>query len=198
MNSGRILATNTVATGSLPPELGEKRPGFVALVFLATWCGLVAGLLEVGTIVIRKQTYDPNHFYRMSHHFAWLIPVTEVCVFLAAALVGYTLFLVWPGRGRWLVRASYVCTDSLADSLGCLAPDLLFGQVDAGARGSRGPGAASSSGMAGDSSGSSGSPFPASWRLWLSWRHHRGLAIGSSSHARARGRCRRRVRPMYS
>jgi hypothetical protein len=53
----------TGTTGSLAPEDREKRPGFVAMVFLAMWCGLVAGLLEVGTIVISKQTYNPNHFF---------------------------------------------------------------------------------------------------------------------------------------
>ena len=125
MNSGRTLASNIVATGSLPPQLGEKRPGFVALVFLATWCGLVAGLLEVGMIVIRKQTYDPIHFYRMSHHFVWLIPVTEVCVFLAAALVGYALLLVLPGRGRWLA-ARLMCALTLLPTVLVALPRIYF------------------------------------------------------------------------
>jgi hypothetical protein len=81
---------------SLPPDHGEKRPGFVAFVLFASWCGLVAGLLEVGTKVICKQTIDPNQFYEMSRHFVWLIPVTNVCVFLVTGLIGYTLCLAWP------------------------------------------------------------------------------------------------------
>jgi hypothetical protein len=92
----------TGTTGSLPPDRGEKRPGFIAFVLFAAWCGLVAGLLEVGTKVICKQTIDPNQFYAMSRHFVWLIPVPTVCVFLVTGLIGYTLCLAWPGRGRWL------------------------------------------------------------------------------------------------
>jgi arylsulfatase A-like enzyme len=92
----------TGTAGSLPPDRGEKRPGFIAFVLFAAWCGLVAGLLEVGTKVICKQTIDPNQFYAMSRHFVSLIPVTNVCVFLVTGSIGYTLCLAWPGRGRWL------------------------------------------------------------------------------------------------
>ena len=44
---------------------------------LSAWCGLVAGLLEVGAIVLRKQVFGPNHLYNMSRHFVWLIPLVE-------------------------------------------------------------------------------------------------------------------------
>jgi len=54
---------------------------------LSAWCGLVAGLLEVATIVVRKRLFDTNHLYGMSHHFVWLIPTTNVCVFVALGLL---------------------------------------------------------------------------------------------------------------
>ncbi len=89
-------------TGCAAPEAGEKQPRFIAFVLFAAWCGLVAGLLEVGAIVVNRQAIDANHFYGMSRHFVWLIPVTNVCVFLATGLIGYPLCLAWPGRFGWL------------------------------------------------------------------------------------------------
>jgi len=79
-----------------------NRLGFTSLLLLSAWCGLVAGLLEVGTIVLRKQVFDPDHFYNMSRHFVWLIPLTNLGVFLALGLFGCGVILVWPSGGRWL------------------------------------------------------------------------------------------------
>jgi arylsulfatase A-like enzyme len=70
---------------------------------LSIWCGLVAGLLEVGAIIVRKQVFDPNHLYGMSRHFVWLIPVTNLVIFLAFGLLGCVVSWAWPSRGRWLV-----------------------------------------------------------------------------------------------
>ena len=59
-------------------------------------------MLEVSTIVLRKQVFDPDHLYRMSRHFVWLVPVTYLCVFLALGLLAWIVGLAWPRRGRWL------------------------------------------------------------------------------------------------
>jgi arylsulfatase A-like enzyme len=88
--------------GSSTPDLAMKRPGFRSLLLLSASCGLVAGLLEVASIVVRKQVFDSDHLYKMSRHFVWLIPLTNFCVFLALGLVGCGVILVWPSRGRWL------------------------------------------------------------------------------------------------
>ncbi len=85
-------------------ELAASRLGLLSLVILSAWCGLIAGLLEVGAIALRKQTIDPNHMYGMSRHFVWLIPVTNFCVFLAVGLVGCVAGLVARRRARWLLR----------------------------------------------------------------------------------------------
>jgi len=69
---------------------------------LSAWCGLVSGLLEVGTIVVRKRTFDPNHLNEMSRHFVWLIPLTNLCLFLALGIVLILLLLAWPRRVSWL------------------------------------------------------------------------------------------------
>jgi arylsulfatase A-like enzyme len=64
---------------------------------------MVAGLLEAGTLVVRKHTFDPNHLYGMSRHFPWLIPLADLCLFLAAGAIGGIVVLVAPRIGRWLV-----------------------------------------------------------------------------------------------
>jgi arylsulfatase A-like enzyme len=88
--------------GSSNPDLAMNRLGFISLLLLSAWCGLVAGLLEVGAIVLRKQVFGPNHLYNMSRHFVWLIPLSNLCVFLVLGLFGCGVILVWPSRGRWL------------------------------------------------------------------------------------------------
>ena len=82
------------------PETGRRS---FPLLLLSAWCGLVAGLLEVGTIVVRKQVFDSDHLYRMSRHFVWLIPLTNLCIFVALGFLGCGVILLWPSRGRWLV-----------------------------------------------------------------------------------------------
>jgi arylsulfatase A-like enzyme len=69
---------------------------------LSAWCGLVAGLLEVGTIVLRKQVFDSNRLYGMSRHFIWLIPVTNLTVFLAFGIVLCLVVFAWPRPGKWV------------------------------------------------------------------------------------------------
>jgi arylsulfatase A-like enzyme len=100
---GRTALSKAAGTvGSSTPDLASNRLGLVLLLFLSAWCGLIAGLLEVGTIVIRKQAFESDHLYRMSRHFVWLIPLSNLCVFVALGLAGCGVILVWPSRGRWL------------------------------------------------------------------------------------------------
>ena len=93
-----------------------KRPGFLSVLLLLAWCGTVAGLLEVGTILLRKGLFDPDRLYGMSRHFVWLIPVSNLGVFLTLGLLGYGVILVWPLRGRWLL-ARVLCVLTLLPSL---------------------------------------------------------------------------------
>ncbi len=75
---------------------------FISLLLLSCWCGLYAGLLEVVTIVLRKQWFDPDHLYRMPRQFVWLIPLSNLVVFLALGVLGAVLAVVWPHGGRRL------------------------------------------------------------------------------------------------
>jgi arylsulfatase A-like enzyme len=84
-------------------DVGASRPELIPLLFLSAWCGLIAGLLEVGAIVLSKHTVDPNQLYGMSRHFVWLIPLTDLGVFLAVGVMGSIVSLAWPNRGPRLV-----------------------------------------------------------------------------------------------
>jgi arylsulfatase A-like enzyme len=90
------------STGPPNTDSSTTQPAVLSLLFLSAWCGLVAGLLEVGTIVVRKELFDQNHLYGMSRHFVWIIPLTDLGVFLVLGLFGWILGLAWPRRGRWI------------------------------------------------------------------------------------------------
>ena len=79
-------------------DLSANGLGPLALVVFSAWGGLASGLLEVGIRFLRKQTVDLNHFYRMSRHFIWVVPLANLVIFvlLGAAL---SVLAVW-GRSR--------------------------------------------------------------------------------------------------
>ena len=87
MKSGTAVFEEAHAIGSRSPDLVANRPGLFPLLVLSAWCGLVAGLLEVGAIVLRKRMLESDHLYWMSRHFVWLIPSINLAIFLR------------PGRG---------------------------------------------------------------------------------------------------
>ena len=49
---------------------------------LAAWFGLAAGWLEVGTRVLCKSLIGVNRLYLMTRHFVWLVPVSNLLLFL--------------------------------------------------------------------------------------------------------------------
>src|SRR5579872_4588594 len=86
------------------PELPKQRPdrlGPVALLGLAAWCGMIAGLLEVLTVVARWWFFGTNHLLGMSHHFIWLVPLTDLLIILLVGLAGCLVAIVRPAGGRW-------------------------------------------------------------------------------------------------
>ncbi len=66
---------------------------------LSVCCGWLAGLGEVGAILLRKHLVDIDGFYRMSQDFVWLIPVTDLLIFLAIGVPLALLGFAWPARG---------------------------------------------------------------------------------------------------
>jgi arylsulfatase A-like enzyme len=62
----------------------------------------MAGILEVGAILLRKHTVDLNHLYWMSRHFVWLAPLSVLAIFFVLGLAASVL-VAWGGRrARWL------------------------------------------------------------------------------------------------
>ncbi len=59
-------------------------------------------MLEVAAILLRKRLFDADQILKLSHHFVWLIPVANLCIFIALAVIGSAVVLIWPHRGRWL------------------------------------------------------------------------------------------------
>jgi arylsulfatase A-like enzyme len=112
MSNGAAVVEEIVTAGAPAPclEPPRLRPRHVFIV--SVWCSLVAGLLEVGVIVLRTHTIGPNHFYWMSRQFVWLIPLTNLLIVVALGLVSATLALCWPRRGSWLA-ARLLCTLTL-------------------------------------------------------------------------------------
>ena len=105
--------------GSSRESLSSRLPFLV----LSAWCGLVAGLLEVGTIVLRKQMFDSNRLYGMSRHFIWLIPVTNLFVFLTFGSVLCVVVFAWSRSGRW-VATRLLCALTLLPALLVAFPQL--------------------------------------------------------------------------
>jgi len=96
------LTPGIEAAGAALGSRAAAGTGPLAILALSACCGLLSGLLEVGAIVVRKHTFDVNQLYGMSRHFVWLIPVTNLCIFLAIGVVAGLAVLAWPLRGRWL------------------------------------------------------------------------------------------------
>jgi arylsulfatase A-like enzyme len=91
------------ADGSFPrPDRDPTGPGPLRILLLSAWCGLIAGPLEVGAILLRKRFWDLNHLSWISRHFVWLIPAVDLAIFLVLGL-GLSA-LAWRAgrRGRWL------------------------------------------------------------------------------------------------
>src|SRR5271156_2154847 len=105
MISQTAAITKAEGLGSSIGAPARKRPlGIFSILVLSAWCGLIAGLLEVGTIVLRKHFVDPNRLSKMSRHFVWLIPVSNVGAFMTLAAFACAIALLWPGCGRWLFK----------------------------------------------------------------------------------------------
>jgi len=80
-----------------------KQPiGPLRALAMAGWLGLAAGLLEVLTRVVCTSIGWHGRLHQMSRHFVWLVPLSNVLIFLSIGLFLAALVWVWPRFGRWL------------------------------------------------------------------------------------------------
>ena len=86
------LLSRVASAGELgSANRGPDRLYALALLGLSAWCGTIAGLLEVVTVVVRKRFFDTNQLLGMTRHFIWLFPLAYVLIFVLLGLVG-----CWP------------------------------------------------------------------------------------------------------
>ena len=103
-----IFASSLLSRLAIAGEPGRAiqrrdRIGLFALLGLSAWCGTVAGLLEVATVVVHKRFIDTNQLLSMTRHFIWLFPLAVLTIFLLVGLVGSLAVFAWPSGGRWAV-----------------------------------------------------------------------------------------------
>ncbi len=109
--------------GSSSKDRVSSQPGPWSLLLLVSWCGLVAGLLEVAVVVLRKQSFDLDRLAPITRHFVWLIPVSNLAIFIVLSLL--LAPLVWWGRrGRWLA-ARLLCGLTLLPPVWAASPRIF-------------------------------------------------------------------------
>jgi arylsulfatase A-like enzyme len=106
----------------LEPSVAEPAPSLRArpatVLVLAVWIGLIAGFLDLGLMVAKKRWIDGD-FYRLSEHFAWIIPA------------GVTVLVLVPGMALALVARLRHGQVSLHATAGLL---VFVGLLDLSAR----------------------------------------------------------------
>ncbi len=118
------------ASGMVPfarDSHAERRPvrhsSALAMIVLAAWCGLVAGWLEVGTRVLLKAMVPTGHLYIMSRHFAWVVPLSNLLLFLAVGLLLALTAKFHPRAIGW-VGPRLLCATALLPALMVVGPQI--------------------------------------------------------------------------
>ena len=118
------------------PERRGPRAGSVQLdvLVLSVWCGLAAGLLEVGTRALCRAIDPTKRLYLMSRHFIWLSPLANLLVFLGLGLFLAILTRLRPRLGGWLSPRLVCGLGHPAVASGGSSSNLLGRLVHPGAR----------------------------------------------------------------
>lgn len=122
MFHSRTVLAEGDGPGSPPSKLAAGRLSPVRLLLLSAWCGLTAGLLEVGTIIARK-TLGLNHLYWTSRHFVWLIPLVNLLIFVALGGAFALSAQLAPRRRGWLATR-ILCALTLLPALVVAFPQI--------------------------------------------------------------------------
>jgi arylsulfatase A-like enzyme len=103
MDLTSLLSEAPVADHPGPENHRRDRRGLIALLGLSAWCGTIAGLLEVVSVLVHKRFFDTNQILSMTRHFIWLFPLADLLIFLLAGFIGVLVVIIWPASGRWWV-----------------------------------------------------------------------------------------------
>ncbi len=121
-----VTATTSARPAALSPRgpQAEKLPnrlGPVDLIVLSAWCGLAAGLLEVGTRILCRAIDPVRRLYLMPRHFIWLTPLVNLLLFLGLGLILAALTMIWPRLGG-KSGARLICACAILPTLMIAAP----------------------------------------------------------------------------
>ena len=196
MISQTAVVTKAEALGSsIPDQANDRRLGLISILVLSAWCGLIAGLLEVGTIVLRKQRARSGSSLQDEPALRLADPSFER-LRLSDAGTAWVWHRAGLAASRSLAgQALLVRTCALTLRSGCFSPDLWPGLAGCDAGGGH---------AACSAHRTPWSRFPAIRPLQLpGGRRDRGdpggIALGGRpipASARVRGPCRRRVHRM--
>jgi arylsulfatase A-like enzyme len=93
------------------------------LFILSAWCGLAAGLLEVGTRVLCRAIDPSQRLYLMSHHFIWLSPLSNLAFFMVIGLVLAVAIKLAPRATGWF-GPRLICAFAILPVLIALEPRI--------------------------------------------------------------------------
>lgn len=128
--SRRFLPDSEPKRDGGQPEAGPSGLEPRQILLLAAWFGVVTGLLELLQLAVRNQLSGSVWLgvLRMNRHFGWMIPVSNVVIFLAAGLVGGVIARHAPRAGRWMaIRVlGFLCSLALLSTVRGLHPIATF------------------------------------------------------------------------
>ena len=108
-STGKTVTTTTTIADQPTSGLGRgetprSRHGLGPwdVLALAAWLGLAAGWLEVGTKVLCKSLVGNNRLYLMTRHFVWLVPLSNLVLFLIGGVLLAAATKLWPRLAGWL------------------------------------------------------------------------------------------------
>ena len=102
MSATSPLDRTILASESVRARVVRHRIGAVDLLLLSAWCGLAAGLLEVGVRVVCGNIDPIQRLYMVSRHFLWLGPLSNLLLFLGMGLVLSVAVKLSPRAFGWL------------------------------------------------------------------------------------------------
>jgi arylsulfatase A-like enzyme len=106
-----------------PARASRRRLDARHVLALAAWCGLVGGWLEVATRVLCKSLIGNNRLYMMTRHFVWLVPLSNLLLFLAGGLLLAAATKASPRLSGWL-SPRVLCASALMPALLVVGPQI--------------------------------------------------------------------------
>jgi arylsulfatase A-like enzyme len=116
-----------VFKGAAPAEASSRNRGTHhlgpwSMLLLSSWCGLVAGLLEVAVTVLRRRALD-LHTVPISRHFVWMVPLANLAIFCVLGTL-LALLVLCGRRGRWLAPR-LLCALTLLPPIWAASPRIF-------------------------------------------------------------------------